>query len=658
MQHPASDSTVRLEDRYRLLIEAVTDYAIYMLEPTGIVASWNPGAERIKGYAAKEIIGQHFSRFYTEEDRAAGLPARALETAARKGKFESEGWRVRQGGSRFWAYVVIDPILSETGELIGFAKVTRDLTERKAAEKALRQSEQQFRLLVQGVTDYAIYLLDLDGRITNWNLGAQRIKGYLPDEIIGSHFSRFYSDEDRAAGEPKKTLDAVRQEGRFEKEGWRIRKDGSRFWANVVIDAIRDDRGELIGYAKITRDITERKATQEQLEQTREVLLQSQKMDAIGQLTGGIAHDFNNLLMAVLSSLELMRRRLPDDPRLLALLENAVQGAQRGSVLTQRMLAFARRQDLKREAVDVPQLIRGMTDLLQRSLGPTIGIETRFPLVMKRVLADANQLELVLLNLAVNARDAMPDGGQITIAAREEVVRPGNRLKPGAYICLTVHDAGAGMDKETLRRATEPFFTTKGIGKGTGLGLSMVHGVAEQSEGWFSLQSREDQGTTAELWLPVAAAAGVVADQTGSPVQTADRGALVVVAVDDDVLILTNTITMLEDLGHTGLSASSGKEALDVLRRHDAVDLVITDQAMPQMTGVQLAQAIKQEWPELPVILATGYAEIPKNAGLDLPKLSKPFGEAELAKAIAELAPETQQSGRLLKFPAATNSKG
>ena len=345
----------------------------------------------------------------------------------------SEGWRVRKDGTRFWASVVIDPIRTPTGELVGFAKITRDLTERKAAEDELRQSQEQFRLLVQGVTDYAIYMLNPEGMITNWNLGAQRIKGYAPEEIIGAHFSKFYTDEDREAGEPQRALETAAREGRFEKEGWRVRKDGSRFWANVVIDAIRDDRGELIGYAKITRDITERKKSQELLEGAREALLQSQKMEAIGQLTGGIAHDFNNLLMAVLGSLELMRKRLPDDPKLMALLENAVQGAQRGSTLTKRMLAFARRQELKKEAIDIPELVRGMSDLLQRSLGPSVVIETHFPLVSKPVLGDANQLEMILLNLTVNARDAMPDGGQIVIATREEVLRPdeGSRVEPG-----------------------------------------------------------------------------------------------------------------------------------------------------------------------------------------------------------------------------------
>jgi PAS domain S-box-containing protein len=437
------------------------------------------------------------------------------------------------------------------------------LTERKKAEQTLKQSEEQFRLLVQGVTDYAIYLLDAEGRVSNWNLGAQRIKGYLPHEIIGRHFSQFYTDEDRKAGAPQRALETAERDGRFEKEDWRVRKDGSRFWAHVIIDPIRDDLGEILGYAKITRDITERMEAQQKLEKTREALFQSQKVEAIGQLTGGIAHDFNNLLMVVLGSLELMRKRLPDDPKLMALLENAVQGAQRGTTLTQRMLAFARRQELKQETIDLPELVRGMTDLLQRSLGPSVGIETRFPLVLKPIRADANQLEMALLNLAVNARDAMPDGGQIVMAAREESIPAGHvsGLKPGSYVCLAVIDSGNGMDEATLRRAMEPFFTTKGLGKGTGLGLPMVHGLAEQSGGRFTLQSRIGKGTTAELWLPVAEAQPRANDQSrpSVPDMAKEYGSLVIVAVDDDGLILTNTVAMLEDLGHVGFAASSGK---------------------------------------------------------------------------------------------------
>jgi PAS domain S-box-containing protein len=502
-------------------------------------------------------------------------------------------------------------------------------------------------------------MLDTEGIVTNWNLGARRIKGYLSGEIIGNHFSKFYTVEDREAGEPQKVLETAEREGRVEKEGWRVRKDGSRFWAHVVIDAIRDDQGKLVGYAKITRDITERKKAQEQLEAAREALLQSQKMEAIGQLTGGVAHDFNNLLTVVLGSLELLRKRLPDDPKLRGLLENAIQGAQRGSLLTKRMLAFARRQELKLEAIKIPELVHGMTDMLQRSLGPSIAIETHFPLVSKPVLGDANQLEMVLLNLTVNARDAMPDGGQIVIATREECLRAGdgNRLKPGAYICLTVRDTGAGMDEATLRRAMEPFFTTKGPDKGTGLGLAMAHGIAAQSGGWFTLRSRKGEGTTAELWLPVAEQqAPAIGRSEPSAHAAVYQGSLVVVAVDDDRLVLTNTIAMLDDLGHTGIAASSGKEALDILRQQGPVDLVITDYAMPHMTGLQLANAIKKEWPKLPVIIATGFAEMEPGAESRQPKLAKPFSQTELARELERVVRSGCDDGRVLRFRAGSGS--
>jgi PAS domain S-box-containing protein len=518
----------------------------------------------------------------------------------------------------------------------------------------------RYRMLVEAVTDYAIYMLDPNGIVTSWNPGAERFKGYTAAEIIGQHFSRFYTEEDRKTGLPVRALETARREGKFESEGWRVRKDGSHFWAYVVIDPIRLSSGDIIGFAKVTRDLTERRTAQIELEKTREVLLQSQKMEAMGQLTGGIAHDFNNLLMAVLSSLELMRKRLPNDPKLVALLENALHGAQRGTTLTKRLLAFARRQELKQQVVDIPQLIRGMTDLLQRSLGPSVSVQTRFPLVIKPALADANQLEMALLNLTVNARDAMPNGGQIVVATREESILAGDAtgLEPGRYICLTVSDTGTGMDEATLKRATEPFFTTKGPGKGTGLGLSMVHGLAAQCGGRFTLQSRKGEGTTAELWLPVAEAQTHAIDniQLLAGDAVADRGALVVIAVDDDGLVLTNTSAMLEDLGHTVFPASSGKEALDILRREDSVDLVITDQVMPHMTGLQLAEAIQKEWPDLSIIVATGYAEIDPGVAMGLPKLSKPFTEDELAEKLKLILPRIRRSGRVLKFRAGANS--
>ncbi len=633
------------DERYRLLIDAITDYAIYMLDPDGRISSWNPGAERFKGYREPEILGHHFSRFYTPEDNTRGLPARALHRARTEGRFENEGWRVRKDGSRFWAHVIIDPIWSPTGTLLGFAKITRDLTERRQAELELKSSEQKFQLLVQAVSDYAIYMLDPTGHITNWNSGAQRIKGYDANEIIGSHFSRFYTEEDRAAGLPEFGLERARKDGRFEKEGVRVRKDGSRFLAHVTIDAIRDEAGQILGFAKVTHDITEKVEAQNALNRTREELFQAQKMEAIGQLTGGIAHDFNNLLMAILGSLEILKKRLPDDPSIMPLLDNAIQGADRGVALIQRMLAYSRRQDLHLAPVDIPSVVAGMMEFVQRSVGAAIQIETDLEDNLPNVLTDAVQLETALLNLMVNARDAMPYGGTITVRAARLQEPDGLSGTTGAgFLRLAVSDTGEGMDEETLERAATPFFTTKGVGKGTGLGLSMVQGLVEQSGGKLLIESRKGEGTTISLLLPLAQNA----DLPPPPAETASEqllpslpASLRILAVDDDALVLMNTTLMLEDLGHQVVEAYNGGEALEFLESGEHFDLVLTDHSMPKMTGAELAARIQERWPHLPVILATGYAELPSGEGGRLPKLSKPFSQSQLAEVLAHTLPRS-----------------
>jgi PAS domain S-box-containing protein len=633
-----TEMTADESNRYRLLVDAISDYAIYMLDAGGHVASWNPGAERFKGYQAHEIKGEHFSRFYTPEDRAAGLPERVLRTAATEGRFEGEGWRVRKDGTRFWAHVIVDPIVSPGGGIIGYAKVTRDLTERRKAEEELRLAEERFRYLVQGVTDYAIYMLDPQGHITNWNAGAQRIKGYAPEEIIGQHLAWFYTDEDRNRGEPQRALETARTVGRYEREGIRVRKDGTRFWANVVIDAIHDEAGKLIGFAKVTRDISERKEAEQALAQATEELMQAQKMEAIGRLTGGVAHDFNNLLMAISGSLELLRKRMPEDERSLKLLDNAMQGVQRGSSLTQRMLAFARRQELRPEAIDVGDLVDGLAELMARTLGPGIELRTAIPAQLSPIMIDGNQLELAILNLAVNAKDAMPAGGKLTISADETTSGETAALDAGHYVRLTIADTGEGMDTETLSHATEPFFTTKGVGKGTGLGLAMVRGLSEQSGGTVTIDSAVGKGTSVTMWIPVSAEARVaeVAETEPAAPQAGPRK-LKVLVVDDDVLVAMNTTAMLEDLGHEAIEVHSGRQALDALDAN-GFDLVITDQAMPQMTGSQFASTARAKYPDLPVILATGYAELPEDADRSLVRLSKPFMQTDLERALLQVA--------------------
>ncbi len=513
-------------------------------------------------------------------------------------------------------------------------KVRERTRELETALHRLQESERSFELLVDSVTDYALYMLDPTGRIISWNSGARRIKGYEAAEIIGKNFECFYSEQDRAAGVPAAGLRTAALEGRLETEGWRLRKDGTRFWANVIIDSIRTE-GHLVGYAKITRDITERRAADARLRQ-------AQKMEAVGQFTGGAAHDFNNLLMAILGSLEILRKRLPNDPRLLALLDNAVQGAKRGSSLTQRMLAFARRQELKHEAVDLAHLVNSMVELLERSLGPTINIETRLPREAVRVRTDANQLETALLNLAINGRDAMPEGGTITISVAEQSIDGGHvtGLAAGPYACLAVTDTGQGMDETTLARATEPFFTTKGVGKGTGLGLSMVDGLTGQSGGKLIVSSVLGKGTTIELWFPITTQTGDSGDR--NPAES-DEGVrplrrLCVLAVDDDSLVLANIAAMLEDLGHKVIAVGSGAKAIAEIESVPAIDLVITDQAMPVMTGTQLIEALRARRPELPIILATGYAELPHGVNASIGRLSKPFTQRALAEALAATA--------------------
>lgn len=512
--------------------------------------------------------------------------------------------------------------------------------EHAAHADRLRTSETQFQLLVQGVADYAIYMVDPSGHISSWNSGAERIKGYLPDEIIGSHLSHFYTDEDRAAGVPERNLATATSTGRVEEEGWRVRKDGTRFWAHVIIDRILDDDGSIVGFAKVTRDVTEQRASARQLEEAREALFQAQKMEAIGQLTGGMAHDFNNLLMAVQGALELLHQRLPEDPRTQRIFGTAMAGLSRGASLTQRMLAFARRQELKPTSVDLAALVHGMAEIAQTTLGSRINITSRFPLVLERVLVDANQLELALLNLLVNARDAMPEGGKIEVAASPDTVGAGHssRLAPGRYIRLTVSDEGHGMPPDTVARATDPFFTTKGVGKGTGLGLSMVHGLAEQSNGRLTIESEVGRGTRMILMLPVASR-----DEAGGPGESPAHAIraphvdepLRILVVDDDSLVRDTLSALLEDMGHVIVAADSGSQALAAFQQAGRFDLLVTDYAMPGMTGGELAVSLRKIDPALPIVMATGYAEALDGGGVQMTRLAKPFDQSTLASAIS-----------------------
>ncbi|MCW2237476.1 hybrid sensor histidine kinase/response regulator [Azospirillum canadense] len=609
------------ERHFRLLVDSVHDYAIYMLDPQGVVSSWNAGAQRFKGYTADEIIGQNFCRFYAEEDQRAGVPQRNLAVATAEGRFETEGWRVRKDGSRFWASVVIVPIRDDSGTQIGFGKVTRDITERKAAQDALRLSEERFRLLVQGVTDYAIFMLDTSGHVTNWNSGAQRMKGYSAADIVGQHFSRFYTEEDRATGLPARALRTAEREGRIEMEGWRLRKDGSRFWASVVIDAIHDDQGTLIGFGKVTRDITERREAQIALDEARQALFQAQKMEAVGQLTGGIAHDFNNLLQAIGGSLELLERRLAagrtDVGKYVAATRASVD---RAAALTQRLLAFSRRSPLKPERVAVNDLVTGMLELIQRSVGEAVQVDLALADAPWPTWADANQIENALLNLAINARDAMPEGGHLTIATGNVHLDQNSgaadaNLKPGDYIRLTVTDTGVGMPPDVLARAFEPFFTTKPLGQGTGLGLSQLYGFARQSDGHIHIDSEVGRGTTVTLYLPRYNGAEEVkptrSDEPESP-DTPARGTVLV--VEDEAIVRMLLVEALRERDYAVLEAEDGTAAAAIVASEERIDLLATDVGLPGINGRQLAEMGRAMRPGLKVLFLTGYAY---NAAMD-----------------------------------------
>jgi PAS domain S-box-containing protein len=640
----SEQALLEAERRFRYLVESIVDYAIFMLDVNGTVSNWNAGATRAKGYTADEIVGRHFSVFYTPEDRAAGLPARALERALHEGRFEAEGWRVRKDGSRFWANVVIDPIRDDEGRHIGFAKVTRDISERRAAQEALLRSEREFRLLVRGVVDYALYMLDLNGIITTWNAGAEHIKGYLADEIVGQHFSRFYTEPDRAAGVPSRALEAARSQGRYEAEGWRVRKDGSLFWASVVIDAIRDDDGKLVGFAKITRDITERRNAQQELQRAHERLGQAQKMEALGQLTGGVAHDFNNLLMVVSGQTELLRRRVGDDPRAVRALDSIEMASKRGQDLTRHLLAFARRQRLQPAPLSLVDRATALNELLGASLGSAIALNVRLPPDLWPVEVDASELELALLNLAVNARDAMPNGGTLTVTGRNRTL-VGGEVDPelaGDFVALTVRDSGVGIPPDILARVFEPFFTTKEVNKGTGLGLSQVYGFVQQSGGRVTVDSRLGEGTVITLYLP--RTEGEPSDGVQDATQEAPEGASILV-VEDNPEVADVVAGLLEQLGNRTRVVNSADAALRALAEGETPDLVFTDVVMAgEMDGLALARRLRSERPDLPILLATGYSRDIGDLGEEFPVLSKPYRLPELSRAIGALLarqPET-----------------
>ena len=550
--------------------------------------------------------------------------------------------------------------------LAGMVGLVEDITASKERESAIAEErvslEGRFQLLVEGVSDYAIFMLDPDGVVSNWNTGAERIKGYRTSEIVGRHFSAFYTPEDRANGVPQRGLSIAASEGKFETEGWRLRKDGSKFWANIVINAIRDRNGKLVGFAKVTKDATERREAEAALQRAQEQLVQSQKMEGIGQLTGGVAHDFNNLLTIILGNLESIERTLSaesvDRDRILRLARNARQGADRAAALTQRLLAFSRRQPLDPKPTDVGRLVVGMSDLLRRALGEQVAIETVLAGGLWRVNVDANQLEVSLINLAVNARDAMPDGGKLTIETAnayldEKYASAQAEVIPGQYVVICMTDTGTGMSKEVLGRAFEPFFTTKDVGQGTGLGLSQVYGFVKQSGGHIRIYTEEGDGTTVKIYLP-----RMMADceDRDVPLQTRVPGATgseTILLVEDEEGVRSYSRDVLRELGYTVIDAPDAHAALRLLDRHPEIQLLFTDVGLPKgMNGRQLADEACRRKPGLKVLFTSGYARnaIVHEGRLDhgVQLITKPFSYEALAEKLRAVLDAPPNASRIL----------
>jgi PAS domain S-box-containing protein len=617
-----SRDLVESERNFRLLVEGITDYAIYMLDLQGQITNWNTGAERIKGYEASEVIGQHFSIFYTPEDRAAGMPQKALDAALRDGHFIVEGWRVRKNGSRFFASVVIDPIY-EQGILIGFAKITRDITERQDALAELAKSENQFKTLVGGVVDYALYMLDPSGIVANWNAGGERIKGYSAEEIVGQHFSRFYTPADQASGKPRRALQIARDTGKYEEEGWRVRKDGSFFWASVVIDPIRNPAGELIGFAKITRDITERKKAQEQLLQIQRQLAESQKLDALGQLTGGVAHDFNNLLMIIGGNVNTIRQDNLS-PKSIRALQAIDIAAQRAATLTKQLLTFARRQAVQPKPIQVADRLTELQDVLKSGVGSNAALNFDIAGDVWNVVVDQGEFETALVNLVINARDAMPEGGTVTISASNNPDK--NQVE------ISVSDTGVGIPDDIAAKVFDPFFTTKGVGKGTGLGLSQVHGFAYQAGGAIRLRSKLGEGTTVTICLPRGPPEPT---NEANPANIAGSGT--VLLVEDNPEVAEASISYFEQLGYTVRWVPDASKALTEIERN-GIDMVCSDIVMPgKMDGIALAKTIRAKDPKMPILLMTGYSAAAKEVAAQFPILRKPYQLHELSHELQKL---------------------
>jgi PAS domain S-box-containing protein len=594
----------------------------------GYFTSVNPAWTALLGWTEAEIKRMPVSELRHPDDAAHSMAGRrqlaeGVPTVRMENRF-----RHKDGSWRWidWTMTVENGLIYVIG---------RHVTAQKMAAEALRESERQLRLFTEAVTDCALIRLDANGVVVNWNAGAQRIKGYAEREIVGKHFSCFYTAADRAAGAPQRALATAARTGTFSADSWRVRKDGSLFFASVVIDAIRDEEGTVIGFAKITRDIAERREAEAKLRHAQEQLAQSQKMEALGQLTGGIAHDFNNMIMVVSGNAQLLKQRV-HDPKNVRSIEAIELAAARGETLTRQLLAFSRRQALNPTVISLRQRLATFRDLLASSARGDIELVIDIGRNIWPVVIDAHELELALINLVVNARDAMPDGGTITVTAHNVRLEPEDTPEhlSGEFVALIVTDTGWGIPADVLPKVLEPFFTTKQLDKGTGLGLPQVYGLSRQSGGTVTIDSQVGKGTTVTMYLP--RSRRPAGQQPGGDPDS-PAGHETILLVEDNPEVQEVASLLLDQLGYHVVCAQSAAAALQVLASGEEIDLVFTDVIMPgEFDGVALARRVREEYPDIAVLLTSGYAKALSTLEGGFLVLRKPYQLATLAQAIRE----------------------
>ena len=639
--HQAPAALHDVEQHLRLFVEGLRDYSVVTLSADGTILSWNAGATAIKGYAAEEVVGRHFSLFYTSEDIAAGKPARALQEAAAKGRFEDTGPRVRKDGGVFSANVVVTPIVASDGQLLGFGKITRDVSDRVAVADRLAASEARLQTLVDTVLDTLVdglIIIDRTGRVQVYNRACGKLFGYSSGEVVGRNVKMLMPPEIEREHDQylvNYQTTGIRKIIGISREVVGQRKDGSTFPMHLAVGEATH-LGEPI-YVGIIRDLTERNQVESQLRQ-------SQKMEAVGQLTGGLAHDFNNILMLISINVEaLLDQDVPTRTR--ERLEQIEKSAARAAELTQQLLAYSRRQPLQPRLTDLNELVVATSKLLGRTLGEDIEIEAILADDLWITNVDRTQLETSLVNLSLNARDAMPGGGQLLIETRnvildQDYVSQNPDVAAGAYAMLAVTDTGSGIPPDALEKVFEPFFTTKEVGRGTGLGLSMVYGFIKQSNGHIKVYSELNRGTSIKMYLP--RADGIVGAQPIANAPSLATGNERLLVVEDNADVRARICEILRGLGYTVDDAADGVAGLakcDAAR--PPYDLLLTDVVMPgPIGGKALADAVSSRWPAIPVVFMSGYTEdaITHQGRLDagVRLLAKPFRRHELAQMIRQ----------------------